>query len=81
MMMTTCLFIFGTRPEAIKCAPLILELQKDPSYSVKICVTAQHRSMLDDVLLFFSITPDWDLEIMQEGASLLDVSQRCMTSF
>ena len=79
--MTTCLFIFGTRPEAIKCAPLILALQSDSDYIVRICVTAQHRDMLDDVLSFFSITPDWDLQIMQEGASLLDVSQRCMTSF
>ncbi len=72
---TTLLFIFGTRPEAIKLAPLIKEFQKHPDqFEVKICVTAQHREMLDHVLTFFSITPDADLNIMKPGQSLFDVT-------
>ena len=68
------LFIFGTRPEAIKLAPLILEFRKHAHYEVKVCVTAQHREMLDQVLGFFGITPDFDLDIMQPGQSLFDVT-------
>lgn len=72
---TKLLFIFGTRPEAIKLAPLIKEFEKHPEkFDVKICVTAQHRSMLDQVLDFFSITPDFDLDIMKPGQNLFDVS-------
>lgn len=71
------LFIFGTRPEAIKMAPLIKEFQKYPDLlETKICVTAQHRQMLDQVLDVFEIRPDYDLDIMQEGQSLLQLTSR-----
>jgi UDP-N-acetylglucosamine 2-epimerase (non-hydrolysing) len=71
------LFIFGTRPEAIKMAPLIRELENDTkSFQVKICITAQHREMLDQVLDFFSIKPHYDLHIMQAGQSLFDITAR-----
>ena len=72
---TKLLFIFGTRPEAIKMAPLINEFKKHPEkFEVKICITAQHRSMLDQVLDFFVITPDFDLDIMKPGQNLFDVT-------
>lgn len=71
------LFIFGTRPEAIKMAPLIKECQKYPDQiEVTICVTAQHRQMLDQVLDVFDIKPDFDLDLMQEGQSLLQLTAR-----
>ncbi len=73
--MKKVLFIFGTRPEAIKLAPVILELRKFPGiFDVHVCVTAQHREMLDQVLRFFEITPDTDLDIMRPGQSLFDVT-------
>ncbi len=59
------LVIFGTRPEAIKMAPLVKQLQQESTFETKVCVTAQHREMLDQVLNFFSITPDYDLDIMK----------------
>lgn len=59
------LTVFGTRPEAIKMAPLVHALAKDPDFDAKVCVTAQHREMLDQVLNLFSIVPDYDLNIMQ----------------
>lgn len=68
------LFIFGTRPEAIKLAPLIREFQWRPGFSVKVAVTAQHREMLDQVLQFFSIRPDYDLNIMRPNQTLFDVT-------
>src|SRR5215210_6756469 len=68
------LFIFGTRPEAIKLAPLVREFQKYKEFDVKVCVTAQHREMLDQVLSFFDIKPDYDLNIMKPGQSLFDVT-------
>jgi UDP-N-acetylglucosamine 2-epimerase (non-hydrolysing) len=68
------LFIFGTRPEAIKLAPLIIELRKHISFEVKVCVTAQHRHMLDQVLNFFGISPDYDLDIMKPDQTLFDVT-------
>jgi len=72
---TRLLFIFGTRPEAIKLAPLIREFQKHAgTFEIKTCVTAQHREMLDQVLRFFCITPDVDLNIMRPGQSLFDVA-------
>lgn len=65
------LFIFGTRPEAIKMAPIIKEFQKNKTkFETKVCVTAQHRQMLDQVLQLFSIKPDYDLNIMTKGQSL-----------
>ena len=73
--MMNLLFIFGTRPEAIKMAPLIKEFQKYPDdFSTKICVTAQHRQMLDQVLSFFDIIPDYDLDIMKQNQTLFDVT-------
>ncbi len=61
------LTVFGTRPEAIKMAPLVHALAKDPHFEAKVCVTAQHREMLDQVLKLFSIVPDYDLNIMKPG--------------
>lgn len=73
--MKQILFVFGTRPEAIKMAPVIRELQKQPDcFNIKVCVTAQHRQMLDQVLQLFDICPDYDLDIMQPGQDLYDVT-------
>ena len=69
------LIVFGTRPEAIKMAPLVKAFQKDAElFDTKVCVTAQHREMLDQVLAFFEITPDYDLDIMKAGQDLYDVT-------
>ncbi|HDR5541238.1 TPA: UDP-N-acetylglucosamine 2-epimerase, partial [Bacillus anthracis] len=69
--------IFGTRPEAIKMAPLVLELQKHPEKIESIVtVTAQHRQMLDQVLSIFGITPDFDLNIMKDRQTLIDITTR-----
>lgn len=70
----TVLTIFGTRPEAIKMAPLVLELQKYQEIKSLVCVTAQHRQMLDQVLNIFGITPDFDLNIMREAQTLKDIT-------
>jgi UDP-N-acetylglucosamine 2-epimerase (non-hydrolysing) len=71
--------IFGVRPEAIKMAPLILELQKHPEQiETIVCVTAQHRQMLDQVLEVFRIKPDYDLDVMQAGQTLNDVTIRVL---
>lgn len=64
------LVVFGTRPEAIKMCPLVLTLKKDPSIDVRVCVTGQHRQMLDQVLEIFGIVPDHDLAIMRPGQTL-----------
>ncbi|MDN3691663.1 UDP-N-acetylglucosamine 2-epimerase (non-hydrolyzing) [Chryseobacterium tructae] len=64
------LVIFGTRPEAIKMAPLVKQLQQESTFETKVCVTAQHREMLDQVLNFFTITPDYDLDIMKPNQNL-----------
>lgn len=77
--MKTILLVFGTRPEAIKMAPLVLELKKYPEYfNCVVCVTGQHREMLDQVLDLFHITPDYDLKIMQPGQDLYDISSRIL---
>ena len=68
------LTVFGTRPEAIKMAPVVRQLTEDPRFEAAICVTAQHREMLDQVLNLFSITPDFDLDIMREGQNLADIT-------
>jgi UDP-N-acetylglucosamine 2-epimerase (non-hydrolysing) len=68
--------VFGTRPEAIKMAPLVLELKKDPYLQPIVVVTAQHREMLDQVLNIFDITPDYDLDIMKQGQTLSEVTGR-----
>lgn len=73
--MQTLLFIFGTRPEAVKMAPLIKEFQKYPDeFNVRIAVTGQHREMLDQVLKFFNIVPDYDLNLMKPNQTLFDVT-------
>ncbi|WP_339137101.1 MAG: UDP-N-acetylglucosamine 2-epimerase (non-hydrolyzing) [Candidatus Electrothrix sp. GW3-4] len=72
------LTIFGTRPEAIKMAPVIHALAAAPEFTVKVCVTAQHRQMLDQVLELFSINPDYDLDVMQDNQDLFDLSSRIL---
>ncbi len=66
--------VFGTRPEAIKMAPLVKELEKRPEVESIVCVTAQHREMLDQVLTTFQIRPDYDLNIMKQGQTLMDIT-------
>ena len=68
------LIIFGTRPEAIKMAPLVKEFLKNDSFDTKVCVTAQHREMLDQVLSFFEITPDYDLDLMKPNQNLYSLT-------
>lgn len=72
------LSIFGTRPEAIKMAPVVQALAADPDFESRVCVTAQHRQMLDQVLDLFAITPDYDLDIMQDNQDLFDVTSRVL---
>lgn len=72
------LFIFGTRPEALKMAPVILQARKDPRFESFVCLTAQHREMADQVLRLFKIKPDFDLDIMQPGQTLGDLTQRLL---
>lgn len=77
--MKKILIVFGTRPEAIKMAPLVKEFQKDRlNFDTKVCVTAQHRQMLDQVLEFFQIKPDYDLDIMKPGQDLSDVTSNIL---
>lgn len=68
------LTVFGTRPEAIKMAPLVLKLQNDSRFDARVCVTAQHREMLDQVLDLFELKPDYDLNLMKPGQDLTDVT-------
>ncbi|TFV97411.1 UDP-N-acetylglucosamine 2-epimerase (non-hydrolyzing) [Algoriphagus kandeliae] len=68
------LIVFGTRPEAIKMIPLVKELQSNSKFHVKVCVTAQHREMLDQVLNLFQVTPDYDLNIMEPNQGLIDIT-------
>lgn len=68
------LCVFGTRPEAIKMAPLVKALAKDSYFDARVCVTAQHREMLDQVLELFEITPDYDLNLMKAGQDLYDIT-------
>jgi UDP-N-acetylglucosamine 2-epimerase (non-hydrolysing) len=72
--------IFGTRPEAIKLCPLILELQKRPQFDVDVCVTAQHRELLDQVLNVFEVVPDTDLNLMQKNQTLASFTSRAIKS-
>ncbi len=71
--------VFGTRPEAIKMAPLALELARRPEFEARCCVTAQHREMLDSVLDIFQITPDYDLDIMEPRQTLSTITSKCLT--
>ena len=78
--MKKIMLVFGTRPEAIKMAPLVKEFQKYPSdFETIVCVTGQHREMLDQVLHIFDIKPDYDLNIMKQGQDLYDVTARVLT--
>ncbi len=73
------LSIFGTRPEAVRMAPVVLELARTPGVEARVCVTAQHRQMLDQVLDLFRIQPDIDLDLMQPGQSLAEMTARVFT--
>lgn len=72
------LSVFGTRPEAIKMAPVVKHLNEDPRFDSRLCVTAQHREMLDQVLSLFKLTPDHDLNIMAPGQDLYDITTRIL---
>ena len=74
------MLVFGTRPEAIKMCPLVKEFQKHPdTFETIVCVTGQHREMLDQVLKIFDVTPDFDLNIMKQGQDLTDVTSKVLT--
>jgi len=75
----TVLLTFGTRPEAIKMAPLVKRLQNEPGVECRVCVTGQHREMLDQVLKLFDIRPDYDLNVMKRGQDLYDVTTAILT--
>ncbi|MHB8184188.1 MAG: UDP-N-acetylglucosamine 2-epimerase, partial [Candidatus Desulforudaceae bacterium] len=71
--------VFGTRPEAIKMAPVVKELERSPWFEPRVVVTAQHREMLDQVLELFNITPHHDLDIMRSEQTLFDITARVLT--
>ena len=78
-MIKKVLLVFGTRPEAVKMAPLVKEFQKDTTnFETKVCVTAQHREMLDQVLDLFEITPEYDLNLMKPGQDLYDITSNVL---
>ena len=78
--MQTVMLVFGTRPEAIKMCPLVKEFQRRPEeFKTVVCVTGQHREMLDQVLGIFDVRPDFDLNIMRQGQDLTDVTARVLT--
>ena len=78
-MIKKILLVFGTRPEAIKMAPLVKEFQKDTeNFETKVCVTAQHREMLDQVLDLFEIVPEYDLNLMKDGQDLYDITSNVL---
>ncbi|HAX4510483.1 TPA: UDP-N-acetylglucosamine 2-epimerase (non-hydrolyzing), partial [Escherichia coli] len=72
------LVVFGTRPEAIKMIPVVQELKKEKDFIVKVCITAQHRQMLDQVLNIFNIQPDYDLNVMESGQTLDDITLKVL---
>jgi UDP-N-acetylglucosamine 2-epimerase (non-hydrolysing) len=74
------LLVFGTRPEAIKLCPVLLNLRQSGHFQVRACVTAQHRSMLDQVLAAFEVTPDYDLDLMQPGQTLAQLTARILAA-
>ena len=75
------LIVFGTRPEAIKMAPLVKEFQKhQDKFETKVCITAQHREMLDQVLSFFEIIPDYDLDLMKPNQNLYSLTAEIIQS-
>ena len=73
------MLVFGTRPEAIKMCPLVLELKKNKNFNVKVCVTGQHKQMLEQVLKAFKVKPDYDLQIMKERQTLADVTNAILS--
>ena len=78
--MKKIMLVFGTRPEAIKMCPLVKEFQtRKDEFETVICVTGQHREMLDQVLTIFDVKPDYDLNIMKQGQDLTDVTARVLT--
>ena len=77
--MPTILTIFGTRPEAIKMAPVVKAIEAEPTLIGMVCVTAQQRQMLDQVLNLFDITPDYDLNLMTNNQGLADLTARVVT--
>lgn len=72
--MKTIMLVFGTRPEAIKMCPLVNELKKQKEFNTIVCVTGQHRQMLNQVLQAFHVVPDYDLSIMKESQTLFDIT-------
>ena len=72
------MLVFGTRPEAIKMCPLVLELQKHDCFEVIVCVTGQHRSMLQQVLDCFGVTPQYNLDIMKQNQTLFDITSEIL---
>ncbi len=78
--MKKVMLVFGTRPEAIKMCPLVSELKNRSSFQTVVCVTAQHRQMLDQVLQAFNVVPDYDLNIMKERQTLFDITQSVLIS-
>ena len=77
--MKKVLMVFGTRPEAIKMCPLVKEFEQRPGIQPVVCVTAQHRQMLDQALKSFDVTPDYDLNIMKQGQTLFDITQSTLS--
>ena len=78
--MKKLLFVFGTRPEAIKMAPLVTTFKKSPNFLVEVCITAQHREMLDQVIDFFEITADYDLDLMKPNQNLYDLTSSIISN-
>jgi UDP-N-acetylglucosamine 2-epimerase (non-hydrolysing) len=78
--MRKILFVFGTRPEAIKLCPVLLNLRQSGQFDVRVCVTAQHRAMLDQVLAAFGVAPDYDLNLMQPGQTLAQLTARILSA-
>ena len=76
--MKKVLIVFGTRPEAIKMAPLVKRFDGENGFDLKVCVTAQHREMLDMVLELFNITPDYDLNLMSSGQTITDITVKVL---
>ena len=78
--MKTVMLVFGTRPEAIKMCPLVNELKSRKNIRTVVCVTGQHRQMLDQVLSAFHVVPDYDLSIMKTGQTLFDITTNILNS-
>ena len=77
--MKKIMLVFGTRPEAIKLGPLVLELQTKKELQTLVCVTGQHREMLDSVLRIFKVEPEYDLAVMKPGQTLFDITCSVIT--